>query len=95
MIETTSDEDRAQSLRRFFVSDGFTEFEMPITMRQDRALPDEMIDLRITGEIPQNGALSDALIELAARLNRHRCGVRLPEAIADGLVAVQLPRGLQ
>lgn len=77
MIETTSATDRRASTRRLFLSDGFTEYEIAVTLRQDRALPDEPTDLVITGEIPQNGALADALIEAAARLNRHRHAVTL------------------
>ena len=82
MIETTTAEDRAGSLRRIFWSDGFVEFEMAITMRKETALPDEPFDFRVTGEIPQNGGLADALVEIAARLNRHRCALALPEEIA-------------
>lgn len=86
MIETANETDRARSTRRFFVSDGFIEFEVAITMRQDRALPDEPTDLRITGEMPQNGQVCDTMLEIAARLNRHRCGLRLPEAPFDFVV---------
>ncbi len=80
MIETTSSEDRAQSTRRFFYSaEGFTEYEIAVTLRQDRALPDEPVELVKTGEIPQNGALADALVEIAAELIRCRHLTRLPE----------------
>ena len=78
MIETTSDSDRKQSTRRFFLTDGFTEYEVAVTLRQDRALPDELTDLVITGEIPQNGALSDTFVEAASLLNRHRHSTGLP-----------------
>lgn len=73
MIETTSDEERAASTRRIFYSaDAFNEFEIAVTLRQDRALPDECVDLRVTGAVPENGAVADALLAVAAALNRHR-----------------------
>lgn len=73
MIETTSDEERAASTRRIFYSaDAFNEFEIAVTLRQDRALPDECADLRVTGVVPKNGELADALLAVAAALNRHR-----------------------
>lgn len=80
MIETTSPEDRKNSTRRLWLSDGFTEYEIAVTLRQDRALPDEPVDLVITGELPQNGPLADALVDVAAALNRHRALLSLSAA---------------
>ena len=81
MIETTSPEDRKNSTRRIFISDGFTEYEVAVTLRQDRALPDEPTELVITGEIPQNGQMADALVEVAATLNRHRALLSLANSV--------------
>lgn len=87
MIETTSPADRKQSTRRLFLSDGFTEYEISVTMRQDRARPDEPTDLVITGEAPQNGALADAFVDAASRLNGFRPGTELPVRTFEAMCA--------